>query len=136
VPRALITGAIRFQLMTDSRKVIAIVDDDPSMLKAIERLLAAHGFAPHTFASAEAFLDSGVAGHAVCLVLDIHLDGMSGLELRRRLNAVRSTLPVIFVTAADDDETQQDAAKAGCIACLRKPFSADLLMNEIGKVTA
>jgi FixJ family two-component response regulator len=69
-------------------------------------------------------------------VLDIHLGGMSGLELRRRLNAVRSTLPVIFITAADDEETQQEAMQAGCVACLRKPFAANLLMNEIGKATA
>ena len=96
------------------------------MLKAIERLLTARGFATQGFASAEAFLDSRTAKDAACLVLDIHLGGMSGIELRRRLNAVRSTLPVIFITAVDDEAVQREAMEVGCVACLRKPFPGNL----------
>ena len=117
--------------MADQRKVIAIVDDEQTMLKAIERLLTARGFATQGFASAEAFLDSPTARHAACLVLDIHLGGMSGIELRRRLKAVRSKLPVIFITAVDDEAVQREATEVGCVACLHKPFEAQLLIGAI-----
>ena len=122
--------------MSDQRKIIAIVDDEQGMLKAIERLLTARGFATQGFVSAEAFLDSRAAKDAACLVLDIHLGGMSGIELRRRLNAVRSTLPVIFITAVDDEAVQREAMEVGCVACLRKPFQGSLLIGAIDKATA
>ena len=117
--------------MTDQPKVIAIVDDDASMREAIASLLTAYGFATQTFASGEAFLDCAAANAAACLVLDINLSGMSGLELRQRLNADGSQLPVIFITGADDDAIRRQAANAGCVACLRKPFAADLLISAI-----
>ena len=113
------------------QKIIAVVDDEQGMLGAIRRLLTAHGFSIEAFASAEAFLDSGIANQADCLVLDIHLGGMSGLDLRRRLTAVRSKLPVIFITAADDDATEREAKEAGCVACLRKPFAPRSLIVAI-----
>ena len=112
--------------------MIAIVDDDESLRDAVARLLTAYGFATQVFASAEAFLDFRTANGAACLILDIHLTGMSGLELRRRLKAEGSELPVIFITAADDD-TWTQAAEADCVACLRKPFAADLLISAINK---
>jgi FixJ family two-component response regulator len=121
--------------MPDQRKVVAIVDDDQTLLKAIDRLLTAHGFATQTFPSAEAFLDRPRSAEAACLVLDIHLGGMSGIELQRRLAAVRSKLPIIFITAVDDEATQQEARDTGCVACLRKPFPADLLIGAIEKAT-
>ena len=121
--------------MPDQRKVIAIVDDEQTMLKAIERLLTARGFATQGFVSAEAFLDSSTAQDAACLVLDIHLGGMSGIELRRRLKAVRSTIPVIFITAVDDEAVHREAMDAGCVACLRKPFQGSLLISAIDKAT-
>jgi FixJ family two-component response regulator len=122
--------------MSDQRKVIAIVDDEQTMLKAIVRLLTARGFAPQGFVSAEAFLDSAAVKEATCLVLDIHLGGMSGIELRRRLNAVRSKLPVIFITAVDEEAVQKEAMDVGCVACLRKPFDGSLLIAAIDKATA
>jgi FixJ family two-component response regulator len=121
--------------MSDQRKVIAVVDDDQTMVKAIARLLTAHGFAAQVFASAESFLDSPTAKDATCLVLDVHLGGMSGIELRRRLKLVRSKLPVIFITAVDDEATQQEAMEVGCVAFLRKPFQANLLIGAIDKAT-
>ena len=114
-------------------RVIAIVDDDRTILDGIQRLLIAHGFETEVFASAEAFLDSATAQQAACLVLDIHLGGMSGIELRRRLKAVRSKLPVIFITALDDETTEKQAMDVGCIACLHKPFPANLLIGAINK---
>ena len=118
--------------MTDPRKTVAIVDDDETLRDAIEQLLSAHGFATQVFASAEAFLNGRAANQAACLVLDINLPGMSGVELNQRLKAEGSELPVIFITAADDD-IRRLAAMAGCVACLRKPFAADLLIGVIRK---
>ena len=93
---------------------VAVVDDDPSIGRSIQRLLKAHGFAAEVFPSAEAFLDRDPDSCVACLVLDIHLPGMSGLELRRRLTAAGSILPVIFVTAIDDDAVKMAAIQLGC----------------------
>jgi len=115
-------------------KTVAVVDDDPSMLKAAADLLDARGFSVSLFTSAEEFLDSGEAEHVDCLVLDIHLGGMSGIELRQQLSTSRPGLPVIFMTALDDEAIRQQAIRAGCIACLRKPFSARELIEALGRV--
>ena len=117
--------------MLKRRKIVAVVDDDPSMLRATENLLDAHGFANKVFASAEEFLDRGAATQIDCLLLDIHLGGMSGIELRRQLKASGSMLPVIFITALDDEAMRGEALKAGCVACLRKPFQARQLIDAI-----
>jgi FixJ family two-component response regulator len=109
---------------------VGIVDDDPSMLKAAGDLLDAHGLASRKFASAEEFLTSPVAAQVDCLLLDIHLGGMSGLELRRHLKAEGSHLPIIFMTALDDEATRQQAFSMG-VTCLRKPFAASQLMDAI-----
>ena len=118
--------------MSVLRKV-TVIDDDPTMLKAIERLLRVKGFDVETFASAEAFLAG--PGTASCLVLDIHLGGMSGIELRRRLVASGARPPTIFITAVDDEATHKEAMEAGCVAYLRKPFLASLLIGAIDKAT-
>jgi FixJ family two-component response regulator len=122
--------------MPMGRKVVAVIDDDPAMLRAIARLLGAHGFDAEVFESAEAFLRRDAAKEAACLVLDIHLGGMSGIELRRRLTDSGSRLPVIFITAMDDEATRQEAVDAGCVACLRKPFPATQLIGAIEAATA
>jgi FixJ family two-component response regulator len=121
--------------MPHRRKVVAVVDDEPTMLKAIERLLNAHGFVTRSFASAEAFLDGDAQTEACCLVLDIHLGGMSGIDLRQRLAEAGFPLPVIFMTAVDDEATRRQAMDAGCVAYLRKPFPAKTLIGAIGKAT-
>ena len=120
-------------LMSTRRKLVTVVDDDPAMLKALERLLGAKGFDVEAFASAEAFLAGTAATKASCLVLDIHLGGMSGIELRHRLAASGSRLPVIFITALDDEATRKAAMEAGCVALLRKPFLSRLLLDAIEK---
>lgn len=121
--------------MDKKNKTVAIVDDDPGMLRGIARLLGAHGFGTRVFASAEAFLDDAKAKTAVCLVLDIDLGGISGIELRRKLTASGSRLPVIFITALDDATTQQEAIAAGCVAFLSKPFGAKQLVCAITSAT-
>jgi FixJ family two-component response regulator len=115
-------------------KIIAVVDDDANMLKGMERLLGAYGFVTKVFGSAEAFLDLNAAADVDCLLVDIHLGGMSGIELRRHLTASGCKLPVIFMTAFDDEATRTQAQSAGCIAFLHKPFAANLLIGAIEQV--
>jgi FixJ family two-component response regulator len=119
--------------MTTRPKIIAVVDDDASMLTSIQRLLNAYGFMTKAFPSAEAFLDA--VADADCLLVDIHLGGMSGIDLRHLLTASGSKLPVIFMTAFDDEATRTQAHSAGCVAFLHKPFVADLLIGAIEKST-
>jgi FixJ family two-component response regulator len=116
--------------------VMIVVDDDPGFLKSVARLLSVNGFDVRTFGSAEALLDSDFAGTATCMLLDIDLGGISGIELRRRLAAAGSSCPVIFMTAIDDDVTRKEAMDAGCIAYLKKPFPSQLLLDAISKAAA
>jgi FixJ family two-component response regulator len=107
---------------------IAIVEDDPSMCTALERLLRAAGFQVVAFPSAEEFLGRSGQEQFSCLVLDIHLGGMSGFDLQAHMAASGAAVPVIFITAHDDVATREKAQKAGAVAYLRKPFDrADLL---------
>jgi len=119
--------------MPKQQKIVAVVDDDPSMLRATADLLNALGFSTKIFASAQEFLDSGTATQADCLLLDINLPGVSGFELQRRLKLSGSPLPVIFMTALDDEGTSRQAHEAGCVAFLRKPYSARQLIDALAK---
>ena len=112
-------------------RTIAVVDDNSSLLQSLDRLLLAHGFRVRTFASAESFLDGVRSCDADCLVLDIHLGGMSGIDLQRQLILLKVDLPVIFMTAIDDEATREAAFDAGCVAYLKKPFLAKLLTDAI-----
>ena len=87
-----------------------------------------------TFASAELFLDDMASSEADCLILDIHLGGISGFDLKRQLTASGSNLPVIFMTAVDTEITRQEAFDVGCVAYLKKPFLAKLLIDAINAV--
>jgi FixJ family two-component response regulator len=117
--------------MSAQAKTIAVVDDDRSMLVGVERLLNAYGFATKVFASAEAFLDPAAADGADCLVVDIELGGMSGIELRRRLADYGCAVPIIFMTALDDEATRVRALEAGCVAYLLKPFPSRCLIDAV-----
>jgi FixJ family two-component response regulator len=112
-------------------RTIAIVEDNPSMLQGLNRLLSAHGFRVQTFASAELFLDDIAKCEADCLLLDIHFGGISGIDLKRQLTSSGKNLPVIFMTAIDTEATRQEAFDAGCVAYLKKPFLAKLLIDAI-----
>jgi FixJ family two-component response regulator len=109
------------------------LDQSASLLKGIERLLGAYGFATKVFASAEAIIACDGATDVDCLLLDIHLGGMSGIDLRRHLTVSGCKLPVIFMTAFDDEATRTQAQSAGCTAYLHKPFLANLLVSAIEK---
>jgi FixJ family two-component response regulator len=115
------------------RKTVAVVDDDPSVLKATETLLEAHGFDVIGFSSAEDFLDRSQAEQLDCLLLDINLSGLSGLDLRHRLSELGSPFPVIFMTALDCEVMRGRALRSGCAAFLRKPFEANQLVDALAK---
>jgi FixJ family two-component response regulator len=115
-------------------RTVIVIDDNPSMLQGLTRLLSAHGFGVQTFTSAEYFLEAAPNLSADCLLLDIHLSGMSGIDLQRQLTASGIDLPVIFMTAIDNDATRQEAFDVGCIAYLRKPFLSKLLIDAINQI--
>jgi FixJ family two-component response regulator len=117
--------------MTTATALVSIVDDDVSVRRALGRLVQSGGYTVETFASAPEFYDSSPLGRTACLVLDIHLDGMSGFELQERLAAERSGIPVIFMTAHDDDATRERVRRSGAVAYLRKPFDKQVLLDAI-----
>lgn len=112
-------------------KTIVVVDDDVDMNNALCRLLRAAGYRVDTFSSAEALIAAGIGQVTACLVLDIHLPGISGFELCRRLQQSGVKIPVIFITAYDDPESHKQATEANAIACITKPFSGDELLSAI-----
>jgi|ERR1700757_4415004 FixJ family two-component response regulator len=116
--------------MADQQQSIVVVEDDAGMSKAIERLLRAAGFQPVSFASAEELLQTEAASRAACLVLDIHLPGLSGLELGRCLVTSARAKPVIFITAQDEPFLRDEAQRLGC-AYFRKPFDGKALLEAI-----
>jgi FixJ family two-component response regulator len=113
--------------------LIAVVDDDPSMLESIGRLLEALGFEIKLFSSAEAYKAQLGATGAACLILDINLPGMSGIDLQRELSSSGIAVPVIFITGNDSEVTMRSVAEAGCVACLPKPFGAPALLEAVNK---
>jgi len=118
-----------------SKCSIAIVEDDASFRRALERLLRASGFEAYTFASAEDFLQSvGPESHA-CLVIDLHLPGMSGFELFDHLAASPSPRPAIFITAQDQDGLRERASRIPGTVYLRKPFVGAVLLEAINSLS-
>ncbi len=110
---------------------IYVVDDDVAVLKALNRLLRSHGFRVETFSSGEEFFASVPPNVAGCLILDVKMPMMNGLELQERLAAAGSKLPIIFMTAFDDPAGRDRALKAGAVAFLAKPLNDDILVAAI-----
>jgi CheY-like chemotaxis protein len=110
-------------------KIVAIVDDEPSVLKSLKRLLDVSNYSTETFGSAEAFLARGDISDVSCIVLDINLGGISGIELRRRLKAMGSPIPVIFMTAFASAAVEDEVKELGYAAFLHKPFVGQLLID-------
>jgi FixJ family two-component response regulator len=123
-------------LLVTHAPVIAIVDDDPSVRRALHRLVQAAGYTVQSFASAHEFLHSLPGCRAACLVLDIHLDGMSGFELQQRLAADGVGIPVIFVTAHDDAPTRERIEGSGAAGHLWKPVDEQELLDAIRRAIA
>lgn len=114
---------------------IAVVDDDESICRSFSRLLRAAHFQPVTYASAEEFLADTKHPKFDCLVLDIQLEGMSGVELRQRLSAVNDVTPVVFITAHDNPEVRAHAKASGCIGFFHKTDSGSDVLATIRRVT-
>jgi FixJ family two-component response regulator len=112
-------------------KLVAIVDDDDSVRGTLQELLRSAGFPSRAFESAEAFLGSGHQQETACLISDIRMPGMSGLELQAKLNAERCRIPTIFITAHGDEEMRFQALREGAVEFLPKPFDDEVLIESV-----
>jgi FixJ family two-component response regulator len=117
-----------------SRNLVLVVDDDPGMLKGVQRLLRQHAYDPILFSSAEAFKNHADIEEAGCVILDINLKDGSGIELRHRLKADGHSVPVIYMTASVNPAVREAALASGCIAFLTKPFSVQELIEPLKRV--
>src|ERR1700732_4986807 len=112
-------------------KLIAIVDDDDSMRSALQGLLESAELPAQSFASAEEFLQSGQQHLIACLIADIRMPGMSGLELQAQLNAENHRIPIIFITAHGDEKMRMRALRAGAVEFMAKPFNDEALLESV-----
>jgi FixJ family two-component response regulator len=110
---------------------VAIVDDDDLMRSALQGLLKAVGLPARAFASAEEFLKSGEQHQTGCLIADIRMPGMSGLDLQAKLNAEHCRIPTIFITAHGDAKMRMQALRAGAVEFLAKPFDNEALLESV-----
>src|SRR6201997_2289905 len=117
--------------MATAKPIVFIVDDDAWVRESLETLIQDQGWQPETFASAQEFLDRPRVFTPSCLVLDISLPGLNGLELQKRVAAERTDLPIIFLTGHGDIPMSVGAMKAGAIEFLTKPFNDDVLLTAI-----
>jgi FixJ family two-component response regulator len=114
-----------------SSRFIAIVDDDRSVQTALQDLIESEGLSTLCFGSAEQFLDSGAQNKAACLIVDIRMPGMSGLELQTKLKADRCRIPIIFITAHGDAKMRGQAIRDGAVKFLAKPFDDRVLLEAL-----
>ena len=114
-----------------SSGLIAIVDDDRSVQMALQDLIESEGLSTLCFGSAEQFLDSGAQHKAMCLIVDIRMPGMSGLELQTKLKAERCRIPIIFITAHGDLKMRTQAMRDGALKFLAKPFDNSVLLEAV-----
>jgi FixJ family two-component response regulator len=119
-----------------NRNLVIVVDDDPAMLKCVQRLLQQHAYEPILFSSAQAFKSHTDFENAVCIILDIDLNDGSGIELRHRLKVDGVTVPIIYITGNEDPAVREAALNSGCIAFLTKPFSTQSLIEPLNKASA
>jgi FixJ family two-component response regulator len=113
------------------KRFVVAVDDDFRVRQSIESLVESAGYAPLMFASAEELLQSGTLVGASCLITDVRMPGINGIELQRRIRIERPDLPVIFISAHNDEETRQRAFDDGAASFLYKPFDAVELLEAI-----
>jgi FixJ family two-component response regulator len=127
------TDAASFLTMAIQRNtnLVAIVDDDDLMRGALQGMLKSVGLPSQAFASAEEFLTSGQLRQTACLIADIRMPGMSGLELQAKLNAEHCRIPTIFITAHGDTKMRMQALRAGAVEFLAKPFDDEALLGSV-----
>jgi FixJ family two-component response regulator len=122
--------------MSKDRNLVLVVDDDAGMLRSVARLLRQFGYASLLFSSAEDFANHSDFEEAVCVLLDINLGDVSGIELRLRLKAAGNSVPVIYMTGNDSTAVRTAAQQSGCLAYLTKPFSARSLIEPLERASA
>jgi FixJ family two-component response regulator len=117
--------------MTDpvAKPIVAVVDDDPRVRESLESLIESAGFTARVFSLAEEFLRGGQLEVASCLISDVRMPGMDGLDLQRRVRLARPQLPIIFITAHHEDEVERSAFAEGAAFFIRKPFDAEELLR-------
>jgi FixJ family two-component response regulator len=112
-------------------KIVAVIEDDESYRGAIQRLLKSAGLSVQSFASAEDFLNSGRQHETGCLISDIRMPGMSGLDLQAKLNADHCPIPTIFITAHGDEDMRLQAMRGGAVKFMVKPFDGAILLESV-----
>ena len=117
--------------MPQDKPIVYIVDDDPSIRRALKRTIRAIGLDVETFSSAERFLGYKRRSQPSCLVLDIRMEGMSGRELKRRLDESGNSFPIIFISAHEEDLASARAEERDAVACLEKPFQEQVFLETI-----
>ena len=120
-------------MLSDQAEVIAVVDDDACMRQAIDKLLSALGYRAETYGSADEFVAVALRTEAKCLLLDIELGPITGIELARHLVSMGLSFPTIFITASDDERFRRDAIALGCVDYLQKPFPPKRLISAIDR---
>jgi len=122
--------------MRQPNRVVATVDDDRRVLESLQSILESAGYEGVPFESAEAFLLSGALSRVACVIADVRLPGMDGTELQRRIRRERRELPVILITAHDDDDVRQQVLREGALAFLVKPFDGGELLEQVAGATS
>lgn len=117
--------------MSDSQTVVYVIDDDESMRRSVKRLLKAHGLKAETFPSADDFLSLDRPARPACLILDLSLPGMSGIDLQKEMGRRRLDLPIVFITGHGDIPTSVEAMKGGAVDFLSKPFNSKALIEAV-----
>jgi FixJ family two-component response regulator len=115
----------------DQRGRVSIIDDDESVRRALERLLRSAGYETASFDSSEAFLAANSDDHRSCLILDVQLPGISGMDLHAKLLAASNPIPVVMITAGEDEAVRKQAVENGVVAFLRKPFHTEQLLDAV-----
>jgi FixJ family two-component response regulator len=115
----------------EKEKMVAVVEDDDSYRVAVRRLLKSAGFSVQSFATAEDFLRSGRQHETGCLITDIRMPGMSGLDLQAKLNADHCLIPTIFITAHGDEDMRLQAMRGGAVKFMVKPFDGEILLESV-----
>ena len=122
--------------MPGMKTQISVIDDDPSMARMLQRVITAAGFDVVRFASAEEFLSSAALADSACLILDLNLPGMSGIDLQQHLNDSGHEIPIIFISAQADEVVRRRVLEAGAAGFFNKPFSIDSLLATVHALPA
>jgi FixJ family two-component response regulator len=117
--------------MSTKRKVVAVIDDNLGILGALSRLLSELGYDTELYASAKEFVDAAMMTEAICFIVDIQLGESSGIEIAQHLVNAGFTIPIIFMSADDNESVRRRSMEVGCVAFLVKPFSADILIEAL-----